>query len=450
MTVPGVFDRETVMQAVREHNVHFIRFWFTDVLGNLKAFELPADQLEASFEEGMGFDGSSIEGFARLSESDMLAYPDPTTFTILPQSSTNCRKVIAGMFCNIVRPDGQPFEGDPRYALKCQLERLRNMGYTMNVGPELEYFLFKAANDPTPVDNGGYYDMQPFDDVSNIRRETVLALQDAGMVVEYSHHECAPGQQEIDLRYDDALKIADQVMLTRFMVKETAQQHGVYASFMPKPITSIPGSGMHLHQSIFTLDGKNAFYDESNPDQYFLSDFAKHYIAGLLKYAPEFCAVTNQYVNSYKRLVTGFEAPVYVTWGRRNRSALIRIPLYKPGKEKATRFEIRNPDPACNPYLVFAVILGAGIRGIEEKLELGPEEREDVFAMSQEERQRRNIASLPKDLGAAIDLFERSELMTEILGENVKQYFVRNKRAEWDTYRAHVTQWEMERYLALL
>lgn len=444
----GVYDKATVLQAIEEHEVHFVRFWFTDVLGNLKAIEMTKDQVEGSFDEGVGFDGSSVQGFARIQESDMLAYPDPTTFQILPHRS--CGKKVASMFCNIVHPNGEAYEADPRYALRCMLKKAEDMGYYMNIGPELEFFYFKSPYDTSPVDNGGYFDMTPLNPASDIRRATVLALQSVGITVEYSHHECAPSQHEIDLRYSDALSMADTVMTYRLIVKEVATSHGAYASFMPKPIKDMAGNGMHVNQSLFDKDGNNVFYDGDDEEGYYLSDIAKHYIAGLLKYAPEFCAITNQWVNSYKRLVTGYEAPVYITWARRNRSALIRIPLYKPGKEKATRIEMRNPDPACNPYLVFAVMLAAGLKGIEDKLELPMEITDDIFTWSEEKLAEHNIETLPGDLGRAIDAFENSELMKEVLGDHIHTYFVRNKRAEWNEYRSHVTKWELEHYLPLL
>lgn len=444
----GVFDKESVMQAIKEHDVHFIRFWFTDVLGNLKAFELTHDQIEGAFDEGMGFDGSSIEGFARIQESDMIAYPDPSTFQILPRKSGD--KVTARMFCNIFQPDGSTYEADPRDALRRTLKRAEDLGYTMKIGPELEFFYFKSPTDPTPIDNGGYFDSTPLHVASDIRRATVLALQETGITVEYSHHECAPSQHEIDLRYSDALKMADIVMTYRLIVKEVAAAHGAYASFMPKPIARVAGNGMHVNQSLFDKNGRNIFFDANDPEGYFLSQDAKHYIAGLLHYAPEFCAITNQWVNSYKRLVTGFEAPVYISWARRNRSALIRIPLYKPGKEKATRIEMRNADPACNPYLVFAVMLAAGLKGIEDKLELPEESNDDIFGWSEEQLAEHGIKTLPGDLGRAIDLFEESELMKEVLGDHIHEYFVRNKRAEWNAYRSHITKWEMERYFPIL
>ncbi len=440
----GAKDKHDVLREIESEDVHFIRFWFTDVLGNLKALELTRDEVDNAFSEGMGFDGSSIEGFARIQESDMIAIPDPDTFQILRGRCSG--KVSARMFCDIKQPTGEPYEGDPRAALKRMLEKAHDMGYTMNIGPELEFFYFKDRTGPDFIDNGGYFDMQPLDIASDIRRETVLALQETGMVVEYSHHETAPSQHEIDLRYTDALTMADNVMTYRLIVKEVAQAHDTYATFMPKPRTDCAGSGMHVHQSLFTLDGVNAFHDLDDPLGHNLSDVAKHYIAGLLKYAPEYTAVTNQWVNSYKRLVTGFEAPVYITWAHANRSALVRIPLYRPGKASSTRLELRSPDPACNPYLAFAVMLGAGLKGIEEKLELPDEAIGDIHAMSDSERAELGIQTLPGDLGEAIELFDGSELMREILGHHIHEYFVRNKRAEWNEYRSYVSSWEMRRY----
>jgi glutamine synthetase len=330
------------------------------------------------------------------------------------------------------------------------LKKAADMGFMMNVGPELEFFYFADQNTTVPLDNGGYFDLTPLDLASDIRRDTVLSLENMGIPVEYSHHEVAPSQHEIDLRYDDALSMADSVMTYRLLVKEVAMKHGAYATFMPKPISDQNGNGMHVHQSLFTDEGSNAFFDADDPQGYNLSAVAKSYIAGILKYAPEFTAITNQFVNSYKRLVPGYEAPVYVTWARRNRSALVRVPLYKPGKEQATRIEVRSPDPSCNPYLAFAVMLGAGLAGIEEGLVLPSEFTANAFALSAEELKEAQIATLPSNLGAAVDAFEQSALMREILGEHIHSYFVRNKRAEWAEYSAHVTDWELSRYLAVL
>ncbi|MDI6712179.1 MAG: glutamine synthetase family protein [Anaerosomatales bacterium] len=439
------FDKDYVLKTVEERGIRFVRLWFTDVLGVLKSFAITDSELEGAFEEGMGFDGSSIDGYTRIQESDMVAFPDPSTFQVLPWRSGEIG--VARMFCDVRKPDGSPFEGDPRYALKRMLDKAASMGYTMYVGPELEFFYFKSDQGTEVLDKGGYFDLTPLDVASDLRRETVLTLEKLGIPVEYSHHEVAPSQHEIDLRYADALTMADNVMTYRLVVKEIAYQNGVYATFMPKPIEGQNGSGMHTHQSLFTKDG-NAFYDANDPQH--LSKIARHYIAGLLKYAPEFCAVTNPLVNSYKRLVPGYEAPVYISWAQRNRSAMVRVPMYKPGKEAATRIELRSPDPSCNPYLAFAVMLGAGLKGIEEELELMPEATNDIFEMTEEELAEAGIGTLPKNLGEAIERFEQSELMKEILGEHIHQFYVENKKAEWADYIKYVSKWELDRYLSVI
>lgn len=437
-------DQEYVLRQVKEKDVKFIRFWFTDVLGFLKSFAVSPAELETAFEEGMGFDGSSIEGFARIEESDMVAKPDPNTFTLLPWSGeTN----VARMICDIQQPDGSPFDGDPRHVLKKNLDRAAAMGYTMYVGPELEFFYFKDSNGTEVVDKGGYFDLTPLDLATPYRRETIFALESMGITVEYSHHEVAPSQHEIDLRYTDALAMADNVMAYRLAVKEIAQVNGVYATFMPKPIFGENGSGMHVHQSLFKGDS-NAFYDEHDPAH--LSDVGKAYIAGILKHAAEITLVLNQWVNSYKRLVPGYEAPVYLCWSRRNRSALVRVPMYKPGKESATRVELRSPDPACNPYLAFSVMLAAGLEGIEKGYELPPEASDNIYEMTEKERSAAGITTLPEDLNEAIKLAEKSELMHKALGEHVFEYLLRNKRSEWDSYKAQVTEYELKRYLEIL
>ncbi|MDO9108136.1 MAG: glutamine synthetase family protein [Coriobacteriia bacterium] len=437
--------KDYVIKTVEERDIKFIRFWFTDVLGVLKSFAVTDSELDGAFDEGMGFDGSSIDGFTRIQESDMIAIPDASTFQVIPWRPE--QQGVARLFTDIQTPNGEPFEGDPRYALKRVLKKAADMGYTMYVGPELEFFYFADDKGTEVLDHGGYFDLTPLDIASDLRRETVLTLEKMGIPVEYSHHEVAPSQHEIDLRYQDALTMADNVMTYRLVVKEIAHANGVYATFMPKPIEGINGSGMHVHQSLFTKDG-NAFYD-ANADNH-LSQIAKWYIAGLLKYAPEFCALTNPLVNSYKRLIPGYEAPVYVSWAQANRSAMVRVPLYKPGKEAATRIELRNPDPSANPYLAFAAMLGAGLKGIEEQLELMPEATNDIFEMTPAELDAAGIVTLPKNLGEAIELFEASETMREILGDHIHSFYVENKKAEWADYIKHVTKWEMDRYLSTI
>jgi len=442
-----VKDKAYVLKEVKDKNVKFIRLWFTDVLGFLKSFSISPDELEGAFDEGMGFDGSSIEGFARIEESDMVAKPDPATFVILPWRANNGSNV-ARMFCDILTPDGIPYDGDPRYALKRNLKKAADLGFTFYVGPELEFFYFKSATGkPEILDHGGYFDLTPLDVASDLRRDTILALDDMGIKVEYSHHEVAPSQHEIDLRYAEALTMADIAMTYRLTVKEVALKHGVYATFMPKPLFGQNGSGMHVHQSLFT-GPENAFFSES--DKYYLSDLGKHYIAGLLRHARELSLVVAQWVNSYKRLVPGYEAPVYISWARRNRSALVRVPMYKPGKSQATRLEFRCPDPACNPYMAFAVMLAAGLKGIEEKYELPDPVEEDIFEMSEKERLDHGIESLPGSLGEAIMVTEKSDLVREALGDHIFEKFISNKKIEWDRYRTHVSNYELEKYLPVL
>lgn len=433
------------MKEVKERDVSFIQFWFTDVLGFLKSFAVTPSELEEGLTEGMGFDGSSIEGFARIQESDMIAKPDPSTFQLLPWRSDE--RPVARMFCDILNPDGTHYEGDPRYVLKRLLKKVSEDGYIFYVGPELEFFCFKDDHSTEMTDKGGYFDARPLDLGSDLRREVIFSLQSMGIQVEYSHHEVAPSQHEIDLRYDEALRMADTTMTYRMVVKEAARHQGMYATFMPKPIFGENGSGMHVHQSLFK-GSRNAFYDPD--DKYNLSDMAKCYIAGLLRHAPEITAVTNQWVNSYKRLVPGYEAPVYVSWARRNRSAMIRVPMYKPGKETATRMEFRSPDPACNPYLAFALMLGAGLEGIEKGYELPEPIEEDIFEMNPAERKAHGISDLPGNLYASIIETEKSELVKRVLGDHVFNKFIENKKIEWDDYRTHVSQFELDRYLGRL
>jgi glutamine synthetase len=438
--------KEHILSLTKEHNVKFIRMWFTDILGLLKSFAITVEELEGALEEGMGFDGSSIEGFARIDESDMVAMPDPATFDLLPWRPRE-HKAVARMFCDILRPGGEPFEGDPRYILKRNLERAADLGYTFNVGPELEYFYFRDSAGTEPLDQGGYFDLTPRDAATDMRKETVLTLEELNIGVEYSHHEVAPSQHEIDMRYTDALTMADNVMTYRLVVKEVAMKYGVHATFMPKPVYGINGSGMHVHQSLFRGE-KNAFFDAQ--DEYHLSKEARCYIAGLLQHAPEITSVCNQWVNSYKRLVPGYEAPVYVSWARRNRSDLVRVPEYRPGREKATRIEFRSPDPACNPYLAFSVMLAAGLEGIEKNYQVPEPIEENIYEMSEDERMRRGVNVLPASLLEAILLTEKSELVRKALGDHVFDAFIQNKKIEWNQYRSQVTEYELNKYLPIL
>jgi len=437
---------QDVLRIVKEKNVRFINLWFTDILGMLKSFSITTPELETAFGEGMGFDGSSIEGFTRIQESDMVAMPDPSTFAIMPWQSNDM--VVARMFCDILNPDGSPYEGDPRYCLKRNLEKATSMGCdTFFIGPELEFFYFPKDDNPTPLDSGGYFDQLPLDMGTDLRKETIKTLEELGIEVEYSHHEVAPSQHEIDLRYKDALIMADQVMTYKTVVKRIAYVRGYYATFFPKPIFGVNGSGMHTHQSLFS-NGKNMFFDAA--DEYHLSDFGKHYIAGVLNHCREFTSVTNQWVNSYKRLVPGFEAPVYLSWANRNRSALIRIPQYKPGKEKATRIEFRSPDPACNPYLAFAVMLRAGLAGVENKYPLQPPADNNIYIMTDAERAEQGILSLPESLWEALKLTEQSELMRETLGDHIFENFIRSKKIIWEEYRSQVTPYEIKKFMPIL
>jgi len=438
--------KEDVLRITREKDIKFVKLWFTDILGFAKSFSITIDELEGALNEGMGFDGSSIQGFARIDESDMLARPDPSTFTILPYRSSES-SVVARMFCDIYEPDGTPYKGDPRFVLKRNLKVAQDMGYSFFVGPELEFFYFKTDKDTEILDNGGYFDVTTLDEATDIRRDTIIMLEEMSIKVEYSHHEVAPSQHEIDLRYAEALQMADNTMTYRVIVKEVAKKYGVYATFMPKPMFGVNGSGMHVHQSLFQ-GSKNAFYDPN--DEYFLSDIAKWYIAGLLRHAREITLLTSQWVNSYKRLVPGYEAPVYIAWARRNRSTLVRVPLYKPGKEKATRAEYRSPDPACNPYLAFSAMLRAGLEGIKNRYPLPDAIEEDVYEMSPEKRRELKIDSLPGSLYEAIECAEKSELIRDTLGDHVFEKLIENKKIEWDRFRTHVSKYEIDTYLPIL
>ena len=436
---------EDVYKVVKDRKVSFIQIWFTDVLGVLKSFAIRPSELEEAMTEGMGFDGSSIEGFSRIEESDMIAKPDPTTFQLLPWRPEE--QPVARMFCDILQPDGSPYPGDPRYVFKRMLAKAAEKGYTYYIGPELEFFYFKNNQGTEILDEGGYFDAPPLDLANDYRRQTIFALEKLGVRVEYSHHEVAASQHEIDMRYDEGLVMADKTMTLKTTVKTVALMNGIYATFMPKPIFGINGSGMHTHQSLFR-GKKNAFYDPK--DEYHLSAEGKSYIAGLLTHAREITGICSQWVNSYKRLVPGYEAPVYVAWARRNRSALVRVPMYKPGKEAATRCEYRAPDPACNPYLAFAVMLAAGLKGIEKNYKLPDPVEQDIYHMTEKERAQKGIVELPGSLHEAIVEVEKSALIKETLGDHIFTKFIENKKIEWDRYRMHVSAFEIERYLPIL
>ena len=442
---PDKKSKEFVLSKAEEYNVRFIRLWFSDILGLLKSFAITIDELKEAMEEGKFFDGASIEGFARSDESDMRAFPDPSTFQILPWRPKE--NAVARMFADISDQNGNPFVGDPRQCLKRILKKASDMGYTFYVGPEIEFFYFQDSDSTKTLDQGGYFDLTSLDAGSDLRRETVLTLEDMGIGVESSHHEAAPSQHEIDLRYTDALTMADNAITYRLVVKEIALKNGVYATFMPKPLKGENGSGMHVHQSLFNGD-KNAFYDKN--DKNHLSKTAKHYIAGLLKYAPEMCVITNQWANSYKRLVPGFESPVYVFWAKRNRSALVRLPAYKPGYENAIRAELRLPDAACNPYLTFSVMLAAGLEGIKQELELSEPIEQNVHDMTEAERKKKGIALLPQSLGEAITIAQESKFLKDTLGEHIFHSLIENKKIEWNKYCAEITDYELKKHLPIL
>jgi glutamine synthetase len=438
--------RREALKRLQEENVDFLLLWFTDIEGHLKSFAVTPAEVEEALNDGMGFDGSSITGFNAIEESDMVAIPDPSTFQLMPAREGEMK--MARMICDIVTPDGEPYEGDPRYVLRRALERMRSLGFdAFNVGPELEYFLFRDDKGTETLDEGGYFAMTTMDAASGLRQETVRALESMGIPIEYVHHEVGPSQHEIDMRYAPALEMADHTVTYRLIVKEIAKKAGYHATFMPKPIFGENGSGMHTHQSLFS-DGRNAFFD--GDDKWHLSDAGKAFIAGQLRHAREIAAVFAQWVNSYKRLVPGYEAPVYVAWSQRNRSALIRIPLYKPGSEQATRAEIRCPDPACNPYLTFAALLHAGLEGIEHGYELPEPMETNLYHLTAEQRRERGIVSLPETLGEAIDALSESELARKALGPHIFDRYVELKRKEWDEYRVQLTGWELERYLSVL
>src|ERR687893_3106492 len=442
----ATIGKQDVLQQAKDANVQFIRMWFTDILGTLKSFAITVEELEDALDGGMGFDGSSITGYQDIEESDMIAMPDPSTFQIIPWSPQESR--TARMICDVRTPDGDPYVGDPRYVLKRALERASEMGFdNFYCGPELEYFYFKDSTAPTPLDCGGYFDLTTLDAATSLRRETVLALQELGIHVEYSHHEVGYSQHEIDLRFDGALEMGDKVQTYKTVVKEIATRHGVYATFMPKPLRDQNGSGMHTHQSLFSGE-KNAFFDSDN--EYYLSSEAQAFIAGQLRHAREISIIFAQFVNSYKRLVPGYEAPVYIAWSRRNRSALVRVPLYHPGQERATRMELRCPDPAANIYLCFAALLHAGLEGIEKGYELPEPMERNLYHLTSEEREKMGIESLPADLGEAIKEAESSELLHKALGEHTYTRLLQLKREEFEDYRVQVTPYEIQNLLPIL
>ena len=440
-------DIDYVLKVARENNCKFIRLFFTDILGFQKSVAVTIARLEDALEYGVSFDGSSIQGFARREESDMRAMPDPSTFHLLPWRRGE-QGSVAGMFCDIITPDGSPYEGDPRWVLRRQLQRASKQGYTFYVGPELEFFYFRSPKGrPEVLDEGGYFDLTPQDVATDIRRDTILTLEEMGIDVNLSHHEAANSQHEIDLRYTDALTMADNMMSCRLVVKELAQKHGVYATFMPKPLQDQNGNGMHINTSLFHGD-QNLFYDANDPQ--LLSGVARHYIAGLLNHIGEITLVLNQWVNSYKRLIPGYEAPSYATWALQNRSDLVRIPAFKSGREESFRVELRSPDPACNPYLAFACILAAGLDGIEQQYPVPPPMERDVAQLSPAERAEIGAKSLPEDLHEAILAAEKSELMRRTLGDHVFNKLIENKRLEWNRFRSYVTDYELDNYLPVL
>ncbi len=437
---------EEVLATIDERDVKFIRLWFTDILGQLKSFAITREDVASAMERGMGFDGSSITGFNAIEESDMIAMPDPSTFAVLPYRPQE--QAVARMFCDIRLPNGMPYEGDPRHVLRQAIDRAARMGFSnVFLGTEMEFFYFRDSRSPEPLDRGGYFDLTTLDAASDVRRETVLALESMGIDTEYSHHEVGPSQHEIDMRFADALRMADNVMTYRTVVKEVAHKHGYHATFMPKPLPDANGNGMHTHQSLFR-DGENAFHDPD--DELHLSDVAKNFIAGQLRHAREMSCVFAQWVNSYKRLVPGYEAPVHIAWSHRNRSALIRVPMHRPDTAASMRVEIRCPDPACNPYLTFAALLHAGLDGIEHGYELPPAMDMNLYDLTHDERMRVGIESLPESLGEAIEIGADSEFLLRAFGEHVHRRLVDIKRREWSDYRGQVTPWEIARYLPIL
>ncbi len=434
-----------ILERVHKSNIKTIQLWFTDILGTLKCVSITQGELKDALENGKGFDGSSVTGFAEAQESDIIALPDVNTFKLLPWTIET--EPVARMFCDILTPDHRPYAGDTRHVLKRAMARSEKLGFKFYVGPELEYFYFKSDKKPEIIDEGSYFELIPNDLANTLRNKTVKTLEMMGISMEATHHEVAPSQHELDPKYNDALTMADAVITCKYVIKEIAQQNGVYATFMPKPLFGENGSGMHVHQSLFK-GNKNAFYDKK--DRHHLSSIAKGFIAGQLKHAREICSLTAQWVNSYKRLVSGYEAPVYASWAQKNRTTLLRVPLYRPGNEKSTRVELRCPDPACNPYLAFAVMLAAGLEGIEKKYDLAPPVEPNIYSMAMEERKKRSLISLPENLFEAILETEGSNFVKQTLGEHIFTRFLFNKRKEWEEYRIQITQHEIKKYLPLL
>jgi glutamine synthetase len=437
-------DIDFVLRTVEERDIRFVRLWFTDVLGNLKSFSISPEELEEAFEEGIGFDGSSVDGFSSLEESDMLAFPVADTFQLLPWRPSESG--VARVFCNIKTPSREPFEGDPRGVLDRIFQKADEQGFVYNVGPKIEYFYFDNDLNPVPLDTAGYFDLTPMDAARDLRRSTTLLLEKMSIPVQYSFHASGPSQNGIELRFAEAVSCADNIMTARLVIKQEAAEKDMFASFMPKPISGVPGSAMFLYQSLLDHDGENLFWASKDEHPAHLSELGQHYVAGLLKYAPEFTLITDPTVNSYKRFIRSGEVPNYATWGRKNRSALVRIPTHKPGKHIATRVELRSADPTANPYLALAVTLAAGLKGIEEELPLPEESTCDTFRLSERELAAKGIERLPRTLGEAVDWFEESDLMRETLGDHIFDYLVREKRAEWDEFCTTVTDWEREHY----
>ena len=441
-----MLGKKDVLKLAKDNELEVIRLWFTDILGQIKGFNLPIDELERVLDEGHGFDGSSVEGFVRIEESDLLVMPDPRTFRVLPWEHGGVKSGI--LICDVVYPDGTPFESDPRYVLRRTLEKMHQSGFDdYFVGPEIEFFYFPDDTHPTPMDHSSYFDVMPLDNVTACRKRTFALLRGMGIDIDTSHHEVAPSQHEIGMRYTDALQMADKIMIAKVVIKEVAREHGIYASFMPKPMSDCNGSGMHVHGSLFK-NGENTFYSETDP--YNLSETARGYIAGLLVHAREITAITNQWVNSYKRLVVGYEAPVHVCWGRRNRSALVRVPAFKPRHATACRAEFRCPDPAANPYLLFSAMLGAGLAGINGKYVVPEPVEDDIYGMASDVHAKLGIEALPDSLYSTILLMEKSQLLKDVLGIELFEKYILNKRAEWEQYRIAVTDFEVNNYLPKL